>query len=91
MSERFCDTFLAKKACDRSAHPSAEELFRKAIKKNPRNIEAITGLGWTYQLAGEKKTAEDGKKSDVKEEVVLAEEQKREDAEKSDVKVSLVE
>ena len=37
----------------------AEQLFRKAIKKNPKDIEAITGLAWTYQLAGEKNTAEE--------------------------------
>ena len=44
LSERFCDTFLAKKACDRSAHPSAEELFEAGFSHTLGIKSAITRI-----------------------------------------------
>ena len=44
-------------ALDRHHLPAAEESFRRALSKEPRHLGALAGLGWTYQLAGERAAA----------------------------------
>lgn len=35
----------------------AEEHFRDALAREPQNQEALSGLGWTYQIAGKREAA----------------------------------
>lgn len=49
----------ANKALDDHDLALAEKKFREIIQKDPKKIDALIGLGWTYQLAGEKKNAEE--------------------------------
>lgn len=51
-------TLRAEKALAEHDLAQAESLFREAVTSNPKNINALVGLGWTYQLAGEKSAAE---------------------------------
>ena len=44
-------------ALERHDLVKAESLFREAIAKDPKQSAALVGLGWTYQLAGEKEAA----------------------------------
>ena len=37
--------------------PEAERSFRRALSREPRNPAALAGLGWTYQVAGQKTAA----------------------------------
>ena len=37
--------------------PGAETAFRKALERNPSYEEALSGLGWTYHLAGKTEAA----------------------------------
>ena len=36
---------------------AAEGAFRTALERQPDNIEALDGLGWTYLLAGQREAA----------------------------------
>lgn len=44
-------------ALDDHKLPVAEDLFRRALSKEPRHPRALAGLGWTYSLAGERAAA----------------------------------
>ncbi len=44
-------------ALDRHDLPEAERSFRRALSREPRNPAALAGLGWTYQVAGQKTAA----------------------------------
>ena len=51
-------TNRAEQALARHDLAQAESLFREAVQKKPQNIKALVGLGWTYQLAGERSAAQ---------------------------------
>ena len=50
-------TIRAQAALDIHDLAQAESLFREAVTKAPQNLNALVGLGWTYQLAGERSAA----------------------------------
>ena len=51
-------TNRANQALERHDLAQAEALFREAVQKDPKNTKALVGLGWTYQLAGERSAAQ---------------------------------
>ena len=50
-------TKRAQAALEKHDLAQAEYLFREAVTKDPQSINALIGLGWTYQLAGERSAA----------------------------------
>ena len=50
-------TKRAQAALEKHDLAQAEYLFREAVTKSPQNTDALIGLGWTYQLAGERAAA----------------------------------
>lgn len=46
-----------REALDAHQLAEAERLYREALDKEPTNAEALSGLGWTYQIAGQKDAA----------------------------------
>ena len=51
------ETSLAKEALDQHDLSKAEQLYRLAVQKSPKNTEALSGLGWTYHLALEREAS----------------------------------
>jgi tetratricopeptide (TPR) repeat protein len=48
-----------REALDAHDLPGAERWFRRALAKDAGNVDALAGLGWTYNLAGQKAAAKD--------------------------------
>ena len=51
------ETKRAKIALDEHDLSAAEVLYRRAIQEDPRDTEAMSGLGWTYHLALQREAA----------------------------------
>lgn len=47
-----------REALDAHELSRAEKQFRKALDKDPKSADALSGLGWTYQISGRREAAQ---------------------------------